>query len=377
MVPRVALIMYTSPSQERGLLAGISQYVRTHNRWSLYVQSHWMDNPEGLASWKGDGIIAYVNNSHLLEAIRQTGLPTVNVAEGLEQPLIPAVLPDNHAIGRLVAQAFLDNGFTNFAFSGINTAIYSNERMEGFEKTIQAQGYKCYRCHGDEEYDWNEPPKGLEDSIRALPKPVGLFACFDARARQVVETCHNQGIAVPEEVAVIGVNDDELICNLAEVPLSSVSLRSEQRGYEAARMLDQLMAGQRVEEVIRIGPQHVVTRRSSDMLAIDDPEVAQAVRYIRLHATEPIGVQHVVDKVLVSRRSLERRFRRILGRTPSDEITRVRVERARQLLDETDLPMTQIASASGLGDAVNLSRVFKRKTGMTPSQCREKRYLSR
>jgi LacI family transcriptional regulator len=191
------------------------------------------------------------------------------------------------------------------------------------------------------------------------------MACNDDRARQVMEACKIAGLHVPEEVAIIGVDNDDLVCNLSHPPLSSIALNFERSGYEAAELLDKLMTGEKMaDQRIVVRPTHIVTRQSTDILAIEDREVAKAVRFIRQHSKEPIQVSDVVDAVLVSRRSLYHQFRRVLGRSPNEEIRRTRVEQIVRMLVETNLPVSKIAFALGYSSVAHIARYFRQEKGM-------------
>jgi LacI family transcriptional regulator len=207
--------------------------------------------------------------------------------------------------------------------------------------------------------------------LRGLPKPVGIMASYDIRGQQVLAACRGAGLAVPDEVAVIGVDNDALLCELASPPLSSVIPNAHRAGYEAAALLDQQMAGKRVAATAHlIAPLGIAARQSTDVLAVDDREVARAVQFIREHACEGINVADVLRAVPLSRRVLEQRFQNLLGRTPREEILQVRLSRVKQLLGETDLPLYLVAERTGFEHVEYLSVVFKRETGRTPSRWR-------
>jgi LacI family transcriptional regulator len=208
--------------------------------------------------------------------------------------------------------------------------------------------------------------------VGRLPRPIGLMACYDFKAQQLLVVCRELDIAVPEEVAVVGVDNDRLLCDLANPPLSSVIPNTHRTGYEAARILDRLMAGENMPpESHLIEPLGIQTRQSSDTLAIDDPDVAIAVRFIREHAIEGIDVSDVLARVSLSRRALESRFRRIINRTPHQEIMRVRIERVKMLLLASDFSLAEIAAITGFEHVEYLSVAFKREAGQTPRQYRK------
>ena len=213
----------------------------------------------------------------------------------------------------------------------------------------------------------------MVDWLKSLPKPVGLMACNDYRGRQVIEACKTAGILVPEEVAVLGVDNDEVICNLANPPLSSIQLNVRRAGYEAAELLDKLMSDKEVtSQKIDVLPTHVITRQSTDIMAISDREVASALRFIRKHSREPIQVSDVARAVALTSRSLQRKFRSVLNRSVHNEISYARMERISQLLIETHLPISLIASEFGFSDVAHMARSFRKIKGTTPLAFRKK-----
>jgi LacI family transcriptional regulator len=227
------------------------------------------------------------------------------------------------------------------------------------------------RRRGDRAAAWAIEQRELAAWVRSLPKPAGVFCCYDIRGRQILEACRSINLRVPDDVAVIGVDNDQVLCELAEPPLSSVIPDTRRTGYLAAQLLEKLMSGRAVQPTMNlVEPLGIATRQSTDVLAIEDQEVSAAVQFIRNHACEGITVDRVLDAVPISRRMLERRFKRIVGRTPHDEIVRVQVERARQMLRGTDLPLKTIAERIGLRHGEYLSVLFKRATGIAPGAYR-------
>ena len=224
----------------------------------------------------------------------------------------------------------------------------------------------------DSSYSWNREKRGLVAGLNRLPRPVGIMACCDIKAQQLLEVCRELDIAVPEEVAVLGVDNDRLLCDLAEPPLSSVICNTHHTGYEAALLLDRTMSGEKIgSKSVLLKPLGIETRQSTDILAIDDPDVAAAVRFIRENATSGINVGDVLREVPLSRRVLENRFRKILGRTPHEEITRLRIDRIKRLLVETDLALSQIAVRTGFQHDEYMTVAFKKAVGMPPRNYRQ------
>jgi LacI family transcriptional regulator len=290
-------------------------------------------------------------------------------------PELPCVETDNEEIARLALDHLYERGFRNLAYCGDDHFPWSLDRGRWFERLAteaecSVSLYRGGRRRGAAAA-WEQAEKELAAWIRELPKPCGLMACYDIRGRQVLEVCRRSGIAVPDEIAVIGVDDDDLLCNLSDPPLSSVVPDTHRTGYAAADLLDRMMAGESVEPGVRlVKPTGIVTRQSSDVLATADADISTAVRFIRDHACDGINVEDLLRAVPISRRVLESRFRRMLGRTPHDEILRVQLARVKQLLEETDLSLAVIADRAGFKHVEYLSVVFKRHFHRPPSQYR-------
>ena len=322
-----------------------------------------------------------VQSPRLIQAICGRGIPAVDL-RGIDlQKKMPAILTDDAAGAQLAAEHFLEKGFRSFAYCGFPGTRYSDDRSRFFQQFVRQAGYPCSVYHGGGRLRGGDIAKhekhgftheqNLARWLCKLPKPVGLMASNDARGQQVLHACRDVGIAVPDEVAVVGVDNDDVVCDLCDPPLSSVAPNTRKIGYEAAALVERMMAGAPPPvEPFYISPVGIVTRRSSDVLAIEDPDLAAAVRFIRDHACEGITVQDVLNKVPMSWSSLERSFCRILGRTPKAEISRLQIERVKHLLGETDLPLKDIAAKAGFMHTEYLSVVFKKKTGQTPGQFR-------
>jgi LacI family transcriptional regulator len=372
---QVALLIETSNAYARGLLQGVVHYIREHQPWSFHLmeQGRGDDPPEWLKRWSGDGIIARIETPRIARAVVQAGVPAVDVSAARLVPELPWVETDDEQIARLAAEHLLERGFKHFGFCGDARFNWSVWREKHFCARVAAAGLAVHRYEpAGEAGDVAAQATDLRRWLRELPKPVGVMACYDIRGQQVLDACRSAGLAVPGEVAVVGVDNDELLCDLASPPLSSVIPNAHRTGYEAAALLDRMMAGKRVPPVARlIAPLGVAARQSTDVLAVDDREVARAVQFIREHACDGINVGDVLRAVPLSRRVLEQRFQRMLGRTPREEILQVRLARVKQLLGETDLPLYLIAERTGFEHVEYLSVVFKRETALTPSAFRD------
>lgn len=286
---------------------------------------------------------------------------------------------DDVAVGRTAARHLLAIGLRNFAFLG-NGTPYSEQRLSGFRAALQAERADCVALTIEPSYHqqsveyWRDADTDLREWIRALPKPVGVFAVHDPYGRILAEVCRDNHISVPEQVAIVGADNDELICRLTHPPLSSVHISWEKIGFETARVMEQLLATKEAPPApLLVAPDEVVPRLSSELMAVESPRLQAALRTIREHACEGLTVKELVQAVPISRRGLEEQFQRHLNRSPRDEIIRVRLLHARRLLSGTDLGMSLIAERCGFGNAERFSVVFRQAEGCPPSSYR-KRY---
>ncbi len=374
----VALLVETSNAYARGLLEGVIGYVRQHEAWSIYLpeQERGAAPPGWLSRWHGDGIIARIETDEIARAVQRTKLPVVDVSAARQVPEIPWVETDDEAIARLAAEHLFERRFHHFGFCGDSGFNWSLWRQEQFVRIVEEAGHDCYVHKSiprfDKSYSWNREKKGLIEWVDRLPKPVGIMACYDIKAQQLLDVCREQDIAVPEQVAVVGVDNDRLLCDLATPPLSSVIPNTHRSGYEAASLLDRMMSGEQVAaEAHLIKPLGIETRQSTDVSAIADPDVAEAVRFIREHACSGINVRDVLKRIPLSRRVLESRFRKIIGRTPHEEIIRFRIDRVKQLLSETDLGLSEIAGRTGFRHVEYLTVAFRNQAGVPPREFRK------
>lgn len=280
------------------------------------------------------------------------------------------------AIGRMAACHLLDRGFHNIVYCGFSDEAWSAERFAGVEDAMHGRGKLCgvYASpwEGLRAHRWPEERDRISAWLHTLPRPLGIVACNDVRGYHVLDACRALDIAVPEEVAVVGVDNAETFCNLCTPPLSSVVPNAERIGFEAAGMLDRLMTGNAPPNCDRLVPPiEVITRQSSDTVAVADPLIALAVRYIREHACEGADLTDVLRQIPASRSLLERGFRRALGHSPQEEIRRVRLKRVKQLLIETDWSLARTAEKTGFEHPEYMMVQFKRIVGRTPTEWRQ------
>ncbi len=381
---RVALLIEWSRAYGRGVLRGIASYVRSRGPWEIFHTERRLcdGGPSWLEHWRGDGIIARMENPELVEQVRRLGLPTVNLFECTSALWMATIVTEEAVVGRLAADHLLERGLRHFAYCGISGIRSSDAREVAFCRRLAKAGFETavFEDHADERSRFisggEEHSLACEEAViawvKSLPKPVGLMGANDVLAHQIVVGCREHDIGVPDEVAVIGVDNDEMICELSQPPLSSVALNAERVGVEAASLLDRMMDGEPAgQEPIAVRPKGVVARSSTDVIAVADADVVAAVRFIREHACTGIHVADVVKHTRRSRSTLERRFARVLGRSPKAEINRVRLERVKQLLATTDYPLATIAEVSGFAYMEAMCWLFKRTFGETPGQYRQ------
>ena len=380
--PRVALIVESSGIYGRQILEGIAKYLRCHRPWSVFLEQRELRTPPPpwLLRRRWDGILCRSTTRRLAQAFLRHRIPVVDLNDLYGGLGLPRIWSDMRAIGRLGAEHLLERGFRKFAFCGFSHEAWSDSRREGFAATLRERGSSCavYQSpwHGPHVPAWDKDQQQLGVWLRSLPKPVGLFACNDVRGQQVLNACRSLDLDVPEELAVVGVDNERVLCELCDPPLSSVAPNPERIGYEAATLLDRLMGGERATaDEILIPPVGVIARQSSDITRIDDPDVAAAVTFIRKNACSGISVEQVVAHVAVSRSILERRFRSHVGHSPQTEIRHVQLKRVKQLLVETELSLESIARLSGYQHPEYMSVVFKRSTGITPGLFRKENRL--
>lgn len=357
---------------------GVASYARKAG-WALNIE---MERGAGIPrQWKGDGIICVLGmNSAIDEAVLAWKLPTVSIGPfGTEN--IPQVMPDNETIGKLAAEHFLMRGFRNFAFYERSGGLGEHLRMDAFRRRLKEAGHALNLIRHPSGIKRSEESEGsddllwMEEQLAKLRKPVAVFAEYDDRALEILDACENAGLSVPEEVAVLGVDNDELRCGFASTPLSSVDDDQAKQGYEAARLLDGLMQAETpVEKKVLIQPNGVVTRKSTDILAIEHPNVAKALRLIWEHYTEPLTAEAIAREIPMSSRRLHDAFLQHVGRSMAEELTRRRLEHAQRLLEDPKRrKMEEIAETSGFTSADHMCKIFMRNLKTSPSAYRREK----
>jgi len=376
----VAVIVETSNAYARGILKGIHEYARARHGWVVYLTEHGRHEiDESFAgTWKFDGIIARIETEFVARIITSMNVPTVDVSAARLVPGIPWVETDDEAITRLAIDHLGDCGLQNLAFFGDPFYNWSAWRLDSFRRILQDRGVVPAGVFNlpvrrEPRVRWWMHREAIRKWLRSLPKPVGIFACYDACGQQLLEICRYYDFMVPEDIAIVGVDNDELLCELATPSMSSVVPNSAEAGAYAAELLDRMMNGETVpERKFAIEPKGVHKRVSTDVLTVADPHVAQAVDFIRKNGHRNIRVEDLLEIVPLSRRVLESRFRRALDRTPHEEILRVRTNRVRELLLETEMSLSEISEEVGIEHQEYLSVFFKKATGMTPKEYRDR-----
>jgi LacI family transcriptional regulator len=377
----VALLIETSGSYGRGLLRGVAKYNRDHGGWSTYFHPHGLGDapPAWLTNWKGNGILARIETQQIADALARTGAAIVNLRGTISTLPFPYVGPDHAQIAKLAADHLLERGLKHFAFCGRPPGIHPglDERGASFQRHIQTAKYTCQVYTGvsrDGQENWEKEQERLAKWIKALPKPVGVMACNDERGLQVLDACRRCSASVPDEVAVVGVDNDEHLCSLSIPPLTSVDVNAERIGYEAAALLDQMMQGKKnVTQTQNLAPRCVVTRLSTDVIASDDPEVNRAIRFIHERAGRGLSVADVLGQVGMSHATLQARMRRAVGRTIHEEIERTRLHHIKELLLTPDMTIKQAAHEAGFSSVQYMTRVFRAAVGETPARFRGRR----
>ncbi len=374
---QVALVVETSVIYGRQILKGVARYLRTQGNWSVFLEERELgaSPPEWLSHWQGDGVICRSTTPEWARIFRRLRLAAVDLNDRYLDLGLPRVASDMHRIGQAGAEHLCERGFHRLAFCGFSRETWSEQRCAGFAAAARGRATieGIYRSpwSGLRRHSWQQERDQVAKWISNLPRPLGIMACNDVRAQHVLDACRHIGVRVPDEVAVVGVDNAETFCELCDPPLSSVMPNAERIGFEAAALLDRLMDGGEAPAAdLLVEPAGVVTRQSSDAVAVEDPTVSRAMRFIRDHACQGIKVSDVLENAGCSRSILERRFRAHFGQSPQAEMQSVRIRRAQQLLTETDWSLPRIAEAVGIDHSEYLSVLFKRQTGQTPGQFR-------
>jgi len=370
---RIALALPLGVPHLEEVVHGIQLYAREQVNWDFVTSPETHSIPvASLAGWDGDGVLGMVNTAADLRVVRQLDCPVVNLSGALADAGLPRVRVDYALAGRMAAEHFLDRGFERFAYYGLCGIFYAGACLQGFRGHIEQHGGRCV-VYEDESTigvarPWQHDHEALAKWLKSLQCPVALMASHDPRAVMVAQICRRIGLRVPEDVAVIGLNNDRQQCEFCDPPLSSIARPGEKIGAEAAGLLDRLMHGKPAPSSdVLFPPEGVVERASTNTLAVEDNvALAEALRFIHLHLTQPIGVEDIRRHVSVSRRWLEMAFKKKLRTTPHVYISQARVKKAKGLLGEVrKLRFKQVAIDCGFGSTRQLNVIFQRFTGMS------------
>lgn len=369
-------------------LLGIRTYIHAHQPWQCFGIEPELPLMAEVRSRRPDGVIAMCFDEAIVPPLIEMGVPVVNIASWQDIPQLPRIGINDCAVGQLAAEHLLDRGFRHFAAVPLTidgfTPVFAEQRIRSFrdrliESDIAVENITAFTENTDIRHYWQgiENPK-LLNWLASLPRPVGLFAANDYMAMLCVEEAFRAGRHVPEDIAVLGVDNDELHCMLTRPPISSIVVPAEQIGIEAAAMLDRLMAGDAPPaKPLLLNPINIVERQSTDVHAITDPLMAEALNFIRKHFhIADFQTNDILRRIPWSRRTLENRFQTHLRRSPHDELIRLRIVNAQQLLADRDLPISEIALRSGFQNSARLSVVFRRQTGLTPAEYRRRVFAS-
>ena len=377
----IALSIETSTNYGRQVLRGIQRFIKSNEsqEWVAVLEQRELNtaNPEWLSEWSGHGMISRSTTEKLKLGLRKNGIPFVDITDRYSTEDVVAIRSDDEAIGRMGAEHLVECVLPNFAFCGFEREAWSDRRANGFIEALEQKGIATHRLdsvwRSSGAKDWAKEKAKLMKWLKSLPKPVGIMACNDVRGMQLIDCCFQAGIDVPEEVAIVGVDNDELLCDLCHTPLTSILPNAEEVGFQSALTLSKMLASKKRKHPnsqLTIPPLGIVVRRSSDIVAVEDSDMAAALKLIREEACSGISVSEVVSKIEMSRSSIERKFRDLLGRTPQQEIRRIQLNKVCALLSSTDLPIESIAPKCGFEHPEYLHVVFKRVLSTTPGQFR-------
>lgn len=384
----IALLVETSSTYGRQILRGIQRFNETANphRWTAVLEEHDVNAgvPSWIKNWTGDGIISRQLSNDFREEITRGKIAFVELTDRHETNEFITVRSDDFRIGQLAAEHFRERGLVNYAFCGFSGESWSDRRKAGFAAHLRSSPSSVLFEHQADWYLQDSACRvaAMEDLtswLKELPKPIGVMACNDVCGKRISECCHRASISVPEQVAVVGVDNDDLLCGWCSPPLSSVIPNAEAVGFQAARILSGLLGNPESNSAIHetepreilIPPLGIQSRQSSDLVAVEDTDLSSALRFIRNRASSGVAVADVLAHCDVSRSTLDRKMRDFLGRTTQQEILRVRLQRVCQMLSRYEIPIESVALQCGYEHPEYLHVVFKREMGMTPGEYRD------
>ncbi len=361
----IGLDIDTVGSYGREVIRGVMEFCHRNPHWEITMEPRFwaFEAAPQIENWKVDGLITQARTPQLLMKLCELGKPAVNVANHCAiEHAVPTVLPDDIAIGEMAAEYLLSLGIRHFGFCTAGRFEYGRLRGEAFKSKLAAKGAACHQCDTDK--------TTLASWLTSLPTPIAIFCCNDAWAHRLLSAARQVEITVPDQAAVLGVDDDELLNMVGACPLSSIAIPAAKIGFEAARLLEESLNGTASPLMTRLAPLYVVPRATTDVSCVDDSYVAESLQFIKSNCARPLQVDDVVEHLSISRRSLERRFLQTIGHSVGSEIRRAHVERAKQLLVATTLSIEEVAAASGFTSATPLGVVFRKHVGESPTEFR-------
>ena len=371
---QIALAFPIGTPYLEGVVRGVMEHARRRGPWHFAFSPDAGSVPiQSLRDWGGDGVISWLTSKRDIRTAAGLKQPVINLSAQLKDTGLPTVTPDHHAAGRLAGEHLIDRRFRRFGFYGLRDTHYSDLRLEGFRRTA---GSDVSICLADNTVSAREPwrwdRRQLERWLKSLKPPVGILAAHDYRARAVLVAAERVGLRVPEDVAVVGVNNDAVTCEFCKPSLSSVAVDAVEVGRRAAQLLDRLMRGRPAPaQPVLVSPAGLIERASTRTVAVDDPRVGAAAQYLFDNAHQRIGVEDAAAHAGVSRRLLEMRFREMLDCTPHEHLTRRRIELVKAALEDPKRPkLIEVAHRSGFADTRRLKAVFTQHVGRTPRQYR-------
>jgi LacI family transcriptional regulator len=377
-VKRIALLLESDMAFDRGIARGVGDYIRSHTGWIILMDPMMEMTMENLNHWNPDGIITSIHIPAIKEINRIKHTPIVGFGSYSEKTDAdfkhPVVTSNQEEIGRMAARHFINLGLKNFAFCGGNEqAPWCIQRKEGFLEELSKNDLSAeiFSENFSVHFSMPEAVKAIGTWLNKLPKPSGVFVFFDGWARWLADSCVLEGIQVPQEISILGVDNDRWLCELAQPKLSSVDPNISTAGYIAADILNAMFQGKsNIEKVTYVNPVEIVARDSSNFMVFEDPEVAFAMRYICEHACDPITPGDVLKVTGMSNSTAYRKFMKAIGRSIHSEIQRTQMNRAKKLLITTNMNVTAIAKQTGFNNVRYLTKVFRDTTGFTPTKFR-------
>jgi LacI family transcriptional regulator len=385
-MPRVIFLTDLSEEYAKSLLKGIVRYSKEHPPWVLckmpfsYRVEHEVEGVLKWAKeWKADGIIAQFYNTDRVSIFKENGIAAIAQDFKARFTDIPNITGAHCLTGQMGADYFIRKGFKNFAFYGFKDIVWSSERCEGFQGEISRNnlgknfyGYQNTNFKGL----WYYESAPLIAWLKMLPKPIAMMVCDDNQGQHIAEICKQCGIKIPEEIALLGVDNDEMICTLSDPPLSSINQAVEKGGYETAKLMDIMIQNPdgHYEDVV-VYPTHIITRQSTDIFATGDKYISTILKYIHQNVNKKLNIDHIIRMAPLSRRLLENRFKQEIGLPIYSYIINLRMEKFTHKLMETDVPIVEIANEMGFSDYKNIARLFKKMKGCTPSEYRDKKSI--